>query len=164
MKGWLKVLPEAGCQRRRLFGLLLIPFLSACEARTMRTQINVSLFNYLDRPIFDVMMNNEQFMSAAAHGFYGANAVLAMQEITLGRQFVSWKLDGPEQMPGNGDLIKAKNVPVVAEIAERIKWLGLHIYPDYTVEIKLSAGTPDELQTERGMTIIRTWEGSQNDS
>lgn len=128
----------------------------------MRTQINVSLFNYLDRPIFDVMMNGEHFMSAAAHGFYGGNAVLAMQEITLGRQVVSWKLDGPEQMSGNGDLITAKNVPVITEIAERMKWLGLHIYPDYTVEIKLSAGTPDELQTERGMMIIRTWEGRQN--
>ncbi len=130
----------------------------------MRTQINVSLFNYLDRPIFDVMMNGEHFMSAAAHGFYGENAVLAMQEITLGRQVVSWKLDGPEQMSGNGHLITAKNVPVITEIAERMKWLGLHIYPDYTIEIKLSSGATDELQTERGMMIIRASEGRQNGS
>jgi hypothetical protein len=41
-----------------------------------------------------------------------------------------------------------------------IKWLGLHIYPDETVELKFSSGTGDELQSERGRKIIEAWEAN----
>ena len=52
----------------------------------------------------------------------------------------------------------AKNFPFIGEIPKDIKWLALHIYGDETVEIKLSEGTVDELQTERGQKIIEVAE------
>jgi hypothetical protein len=148
--------------RRKFCGVLLFSLLSACEAKTMCSYLNISLFNYIDRPIFDVRMNETSFMGAAANGFYGANAVMVMQEITLGLQRVSWRLDGPEGMPGNGEVVTAKNCPVINKVAESVRWLALHIYPDNTVEIMLSDGSPDKLQTERGLKIIQNWEGRNN--
>jgi hypothetical protein len=137
---------------------MLYLFLSGCEGGSMRTHLNISLFNYLDRPIFDVMMNSTDFMGASAHGFYGANGVMVMQPITLGLQTVTWRLDGPEGMPRNGETVIAKNKPMLSEVPKMVKWLGLHIYPDDTVEVKLGMGTSGELQTDRGLKIIEAWE------
>lgn len=120
----------------------------------MRVFLNISLFSYLDRPIFDVMMNGTNFMGASAHGFYGSNSVMVMQPLTLGPQTVTWILDGPEGAPRNGELVTATNKPLLSEVPSDIRWLGLHIYDDATVEIKLSKGTPQELQTERGQRLI----------
>jgi hypothetical protein len=44
-----------------------------------------------------------------------------------------------------------------------LKWLGLHIYPDDTVELKLSTGGADELQTERGKSIIEAREAKKDE-
>jgi hypothetical protein len=153
-------------QSRRLFlfeisSFLLLP---SCESKSMRIYLNISLFNYLERPIYDVAMNDTNFMGGAAHGFYGANGIMAMQAITLGEQSVTWKLDGPKGMTGNGELVKAKNRPVLQNIPKNVNWLGLHIYPDDTVEISLSTGTSDELQTKRGKNIIEAWEVKANES
>lgn len=124
----------------------------------MRVHLNISLFSYLNHPIFDVDMNGTDFMAASERAFYGANAVMVMQTIVLGPQSVSWKLDGPEGMPRNGELVNANNMPVLHELPEGVKWLALHIYDDDTVEIKLSKGSRDELQRERGKKLIAAWE------
>ena len=123
----------------------------------MKFLLNISLFSYLDRPIFDVMMNGTDFGGALEHSFYGSNAVMVEQPITLGRQIVTWRLDGKEGAPGNGDTVAAKNIPNLDEIRKDVKWVALHIYPDETVEVSLSKGTRAELQTERGMKIIEEW-------
>lgn len=128
----------------------------------MKILLNISLFSYLDRPIFDVTMNGTDFMGSPAHGFYGANSVMVMQSIELGSQFVSWRLDGPKGMPGNGDTVSALNCPILDAVPRDVKWLGLHIYPDNTVEIKLSRGTSTELQTQRGIDIINKWESQRH--
>jgi hypothetical protein len=109
------------------------------------------------------MMNQTNFMGAPAHGFYGSNSVMVMQPLVLGVQNVSWRLDGPEGTPRNGEMVAAKNSPVFEDVPKDIKWLALHIYPDNTVEIKLSEGSRDELQTERGKKIIETWESQQDE-
>jgi hypothetical protein len=124
----------------------------------MRVYLDLSLFSYLDRPIYDITMNQTNLMSALDHSFYGSNGVMLMQPIELGAQLVSWKLGGPEGMPGNGELVVAKNKPMLMNVGRDVKWLALHIYPDNTVEIKLSEGTAEELQTERGKKIIEAWE------
>jgi hypothetical protein len=129
----------------------------------MLAHLNISLFNYLDRPIFDVFMNEAYFMGGSANGFYGANGLMASQTIRLGVQMVTWRLDGPEGMPRNGETVVARNRPVLDNVPKDVKWLGLHIYPDDTVELKLSKGTPGELQTERGRGIIDAWEARQNE-
>jgi hypothetical protein len=145
-------------RRRALCGAGLSLVVSACEAKPMRVFLNISLFSYLDRPIFDVKMNGTDFMDAAEHSFYGSNAVMVMQPITLGLQTVTWKLDGPEGAPRNGELVTAKVRPMLSEVPRDVKWLALHIYDDETVEIKLSKGARDELKTERGQKIIEAWE------
>jgi hypothetical protein len=124
----------------------------------MHLFLNISLFSYLDRPIDEVTMNKTDFMGASEHAFYGSNAVMVMQPLTLGPQIVTWTLDGPEGMPRNGERVTAKNKPLLSNVPKGVKWLALHIYDDDTVEIKLSEGSPDELQTERGQKIIEAWE------
>ena len=118
----------------------------------MTVNLNISLFNYSDRSIFDIYMNKTDFMGAPAQGFYGSNGIMLEQVITLGPQVVSWR------NAETGVTTKAKNTPILAEIPKGVKWLALHIYPDDTVELAFSKGTPDELSTIRGMKIIETWE------
>ncbi len=146
--------------RRRYLQLLGFSplFVAACEAKSMKIFLNISLFSYLDRPIYDVNMNDTDFMGAMEHSFYGSNAVMIMQPITLGAQLVKWRLGGPERAAGNGKLVSAKNIPTLDVIPRDIKWLALHIYNDNTVEIKLSKGSKDDLQTVRGRQIIEEWE------
>jgi hypothetical protein len=132
--------------------------LSACEAKPMIVYLNISIFSYLDRPIFDVYVNKTDFGEAPAQGFYGSNAVELNQKITLGPQKVTWRLDGPKGMARNGETVTAKNTLELKEIPAGVKWIALHIYPDDTVELAFSKGTPDELSTVRGQKIIEAWE------
>lgn len=143
-------------RRKFVMGTALSIFLPGCEAKKMKVFLNISLFSYLDRPIFDVLMNGTDFGPALEHSFYGSNAVMVDQPIVLGAMKVTWRLDGPEGMPGNGSMVAAKNIPTISEISKDIKWLALHIYPDDTVEIKLD-NTRDGLQTDRGAKIMEDW-------
>lgn len=124
----------------------------------MRVYLNISMISYLDRPIFDVFMNGTDFGEAPPQGFYGSNAIMLSQPITLGPQKVTWRLGGPEGMPRNGETVTAKNVPELKEIPPSVKWLALHIYDDDTVELAFSKGSPDELETARGKKIVEAWE------
>ncbi len=123
----------------------------------MQIFLNISLFSYLDRPIFDVNMSGTDFVAALAYSFYGSNAVMVEQPIVLGAQVVTWRLDGPEGTPGNGTTVRAKNTPLLTDVPKDVKWLALHIYSDHTVEIKLSKGTRAELETDRGKMIVAEW-------
>jgi hypothetical protein len=155
----MQQLSGTAVSRRHFIGIgasLLI--LSSCRGGPANTYLDISLYNYLDRAIFDVDMNGAGFMGAPGHGFYGSNAVMLMQPITLGPQIVTWRLGGPEGTPRNGERVVARNNPMLRVVPKDAKWLALHIYDDDTVEIKLSTGTPDELETERGRRIIETWE------
>jgi hypothetical protein len=149
-------------QRRALCGALFSLAVCACKAKSMQIHLNISLFSYLDRPVFDVTMNETNFMSALEHSFYGDNSVMVMQPIRTGVQLVTWRLGGAEGMPRNGELVKAINSPLLEDIPQGASWLGLHLYPDNSVEIKLSKGSPDELQTSRGRKIIAEWESKEH--
>lgn len=150
---------EFSAMRRGVLALIGLSILSipACGEKHMRTYLHISLFSYLDRPIFDVYMNETDFMGAMAYAFNGANAVMTDQPITLGPQMVSWRLDGPKGTPRNGETVRAKNIPLLTNIPKDVKWLALHIYDDDTVEIKLSKGSGSELETERGKRFIAEW-------
>lgn len=127
-------------------------FISACEAKPVKTRINISFFSYVNRPIFDVYMNGTDFGMAPAQGFYGSNSVMVAQVITLGPQKVTWRRGD------TGETITAKNTPEIKEIPPGVKWLALHVYDDDTVEIAFSKGSPDELSTARGKKIIEAAE------
>ena len=146
-----------GPRRKILFGLASYFFLPSSKAKPMSILLNISLFNYLDRPIFDVRMNGTDFGAALARSFYGANAVMVEQPIFLGSQLVTWRLDGPEGSAGNGNTVAAKNTPMLEKIPRDVKWLALHIYKDNTVEIAFSRGGRAELQTDRGRKIVEAW-------
>jgi hypothetical protein len=143
-------MPNLTIRRKFLIWAPLATFLPKCDVKKMKVFLNISLFSDLDRPIFDVIMNGTDFGGALGNSFYGSNAVMMDQPITLGKQLVTWRLDGPEGTPGNGDTVVAKNVPVLQNISSDIKSLALHIYSDETVEIILSKRMRADAKTERG--------------
>jgi hypothetical protein len=60
---------------------------------------------------------------------------------------VTWRLSGPPGMKNNGDTVTSKNSPELVSIRGG-KYLGIHVYPDYTVELIPSVGFPQV--SERG--------------
>lgn len=154
----MKLNPSGHSRRIVCTAALGLLFLSACEAKPMIIHLNISLFSYLDRPIFDVYMNRTDFGVAPAQGFYGSNSVMLAQPLLLGPQKVTWTLGGPKGTPRNGEAITAKNTPELKAVPPGVKWIALHIYPDNTVELAFSKGDPDELNTKRGIEIIEAWE------
>lgn len=148
-------------RRRRLAAkLIALPFvyqLSQCEAKPMTAVVDISLFSYLDRPIFDVLLNGKDIGGALARRFNGANGSMIGERITLGPQVITWRLDGPEGMPRNGETVRAKNTPVISELPKGVTWIAVHVYDDDTVDITFSKGAGSELSSERGTKIIEAW-------
>jgi hypothetical protein len=131
--------------RRRAFcngalGLFLLPAFNACEAKPMIT-LDVVLFSYLDRPIFDVLVGNRNIGVAGPFPHSGRGTMSGMQ-FTLGSQKVTWTLDGPEGMARNGEVVTAKNQPELKNIPPGARYLAVHIYPDDTVEFLFSEHFP----------------------
>lgn len=120
-------------------GLLL---LSACEAKPVTVTLDVVLFSYLDRPIFDVFINGKAGDSSGVYPQTGGSTVSGVQ-IPLGEQRITWRLDGPEGMVGNGETVTAKNTPVLKDVPSNARYLAMHIYPDDTVELLPAAHYPD---------------------
>lgn len=63
---------------------------------SMNVMLNVVLFSYLDRPIFDVRIDGAVGETSDAYPNTG-KGVIAGVEFTLGPKKVTWKLDGPEE-------------------------------------------------------------------
>jgi hypothetical protein len=133
-------------------GLLL---LSACEAKPMTVNLDVVLFSYIDRPIFDAFINGK-----AGSGSHGMPAVgggtIAGVAIPLGLQKVTWVLDGPAGMARNGDKVTAKNSLELKDVPQGHRYLAIHIYPDDTVELVTSLHYPRP--SERGEVELAKWE------
>ncbi|CAD6532989.1 hypothetical protein ACFQ3P_14485 [Paraburkholderia sabiae] len=101
--------------------------------------LNVVLFSYLDRPIFDVLLNGADIGAAGAYG--GGRGVIAGMTVSLGSQTLTWRLDGPEGTSGNGDTVTATNALSLSseQIPSRgMSYLGVHVYPDSTAELIVS--------------------------
>jgi hypothetical protein len=73
----------------------------------------------------------------------------------LGPKKVTWRLDGPENTPRNGDTIINKNPLRLDTVIQGAKYLGVHIYPDDTVELTTSISTPD--WNPRGVAVAREY-------
>ena len=145
----------AGRGRRRfaatLIALPLLVQLSQCEAKPMTTVVDISLFSYLDRPIFDVLLNGKDIGGTLARGFNGANSSMIGERITLGPQVISWRLDGPKGMPRNGETVRAKNTPVLSEIPKGVTWIAVHVYADDTVEERIAQVVARRIQSMKAM-------------
>jgi hypothetical protein len=126
-------------------------FINACEAKSMKVVLNVVLFSYLDRPIFEVEIDGKVGETSDSYPNTG-KGVIAGVEFTLGVKRVTWRLDGPKGAPRNGEKVVNKNHLELNEIVSGARYLGLHIYPDDTVELTTSVGRPDF--TARGLKLV----------
>ena len=108
--------------------------------------LDVAGHDYLERAIFDIRLNGIEIGSGGA--------LMTGVPIKLGPQVISWRLGGPKGMPGNGDTVKAANIPELKSIDAQFRYLGVHIYPDNTVEVIPERYWPEK--TERGEAIIRS--------
>ncbi len=116
---------------------------------------DVNLKSYLERPIFDVMVGGHDVGVAGGPPHGGPGGLMTGVPMRLGPQTVTWRLDGPEGMPGNGDTVSAVNRPVLTLEMAKHQYMGVHIYPDNTVELVPDDGWPDP--TARGEEINRQW-------
>lgn len=118
---------------------------------------DVALFSYLERHIFDVFLNGKDIGLAAGQPHRGeANGLMTGVKVAVGEQTVTWRLGGPKGMPGNGDTVKAVNLPELKSVDPQFRYLGVHIYPDNTVEIIPERYWPEK--TAKGEAINRAWE------
>lgn len=119
----------------------------------MRSQfeIDVVLYSFLDRHIFNISLNDETLGVASK---YGSTSVVTGVTVPLGEQKLSWRLDGPEGMARNGETVNMKNKVVlkVEDIPAKARYMGVYIYPDETVEFTFAEYMPRN--TPRGEAIF----------
>lgn len=120
----------------------------------MTVNLDVVLFSYLDRPIFDVYLNRTDIGVAGPWPYSGRGSMSGVQ-IPLGIQKITWRLGGPEGMERNGDTVAAKNFPELKNVPQNAAFLGVHIYSDETVELITSEHFPDV--STRGQSFDLKW-------
>lgn len=114
---------------------------NACEAKSMKVVLNVVLFSYLDRPIFEVEIDGKADENSGVYPNTGGGTTVGV-EFTLGPKKVSWKLDGPKGAPRTGETVRNKNKLELNEVVPGARYLAVHIYPDETVELLTSVARP----------------------
>lgn len=117
--------------------------------------MDVVIYSYLNRSIFDVYLNSNDIGVAAP---FGGGGVVTGVAITFGLQALKWTLDGPEGMPGNGDKVIAKNKLTLdpSLIPAGSYYMAVHIYPDDTAELSFSKRIPE--RSIRGMKIVEEFQ------
>lgn len=139
---------EAGSgsvSRRGFVAGLLMLWASACKARPKRVELNVVVYNYWDRPIFDVFVDGRWGGSSEEYPATGGGIIVGVM-FELGPKTVSWRLDGPGGTPRNGETVVNKNPLSLSEVPKGAKYLGVHLYPDETVELTVSSGPPRDMK------------------
>lgn len=148
--GSLMLLPA--CQPGNT-GNLGVPFM---QGDKMKVAMDVILVDYYLRPFFDAFMNGA-WIGDGGHltprteliSSYGVNAGMTL---SLGPQIITWRLDGPEGMVGNGDTVHCKNTPMLDGVPPGHHVLIVYIYPDDTAELATSKGSVSD--SERGLKIL----------
>lgn len=110
----------------------------------MSISLEVVLFSYLDRPIFDVLVNGSDIGVSNAYPTTGGGSISGLS-FKEGPLKVSWRLGGPEGMPRNGETVHARNSPLLEKVERKHHFMAVHVLPDDTVEIALSEHYPDDL-------------------
>jgi len=143
-----------------LLAMIVLAPLSGCDAQDyfkrgpMKKQVvlNVVLYSYLGRPIYDIYLNG---MDLGVANSFGGTGIISGVPIPLGPQTLTWKLGGPRGMPRNGDVVTAKNhlVLTVDKIPSNARYLGVHVYSDETAEFTFAQYMPE--LSERGEQIYK---------
>jgi hypothetical protein len=147
--------PFAGMSRRHFLGAVaVLPAANFCEARPMKARLNVILYSYLNRPIFDVYIDGKVGTSSDAYPSTGGGMITGVP-FDLGPKTVTWRLDGSEGMPRIGETVTNKNPLRLDTVVQGAKYLGVHIYPDDTVELTTSIGIPG--RSARGVEMAQEY-------
>ena len=121
--------------------------------------VDVLVFNYLERPIWDVYLNGAMIGGSASlsNSPRGQFSTVTGVTISNGPQKLTWRLGGPGGMPHNGDTVGAANAinVSVADLPKYTETLGVHIYPDYTAELIFTNGPVE--QSPRGLTYAKKY-------
>ncbi|GGY68652.1 hypothetical protein GCM10007387_58470 [Pseudoduganella albidiflava] len=107
-------------------------------------------FNYLGRPLYNASIDGKASRSLDPYPETGGSAISGVA-LATGIKKVTWVLDGPAGAPGNGETIHAKNSALLDGGLEGARYLGVHIYPDATVELIPSRHYPRP--TEKGIAL-----------
>lgn len=142
---------EVSPERRRLCGALAcLPALSACKPEPRYIRLDLVTFSYWNRPIFDVFINGEGGDDAPAYPATNDSPMFSLP-LVLGPQYVTFRLGGQEGMQRYGATVIAKNVPRLIDVEPTARFLGLHVYPDATVELIPTLDFPR--QTAKGKVL-----------
>lgn len=125
----------------------------------MTVNLDVVLFSYLDRPIFDVYLNRTD-IGVAGPWPYSGRGTMSGIHIPFGAQKITWRLGGPEGMARNGETVDAKNLPELQNVPHSAVFLGVHIYPDDAVELIPSEHFPEV--SARGQALDYQWKQRQS--
>lgn len=104
---------------------------------------DVSAISYIERPIFEVKLNGIEIGA-------GGGGLMTGVAVPLGPQVITWR------DAGTGETTKAINQPVLSRPDSKTHYLGVHIYPDNTVEVIPEHYWPEK--TEKGEAINRALE------
>ncbi|MDO8032783.1 hypothetical protein O3297_05125 [Janthinobacterium sp. SUN128] len=153
MSIWEQEATKSG--RRLALGLmacgLLLP-LAACGQRVQKeTALNVEVFSYVDRVITDISFNGT---GLGVMNRYGGTGTITDVYIPFGIQALKWTLGGPKGTPRNGERMTPKNQLVISleQIPPGTRYLGIHLYPDDTVELTFADSVPE--RTALGEKIL----------
>lgn len=140
-----------------MLGLGLLAPMIACGNREKNIEtgifLNVVAYNFMDRPILDILFNGEDL---GVSGPFGLTGTITGVRVPFGIQKLTWRLDGAEGMPRLGDTVTARNQLAVREqdLKPDTRYIGLHLYQDETAELTFSMHIPE--LTARGKEIMRT--------
>lgn len=108
---------------------------------------DVTLFSYLSYHIYNVYINKREIGAASS---FGGGGLMTGVEISKGPQIITWR------DAGSGTDFKAKNIPQIENTDPNFGYLGIHIYPDNTVEITHEKYWPRK-RTPRGEALYQQW-------
>lgn len=141
--------------RRRAIGLiglgLMMPMAACRQAVRKEIWLNVEVISYIDHVITNIFFNGTPL---GVMNRYGATGTIAGVQIPFGVQTLHWELDGPKGTPRIGEVVIPKGPLVISpeQIPPGTRYLGIHLYPDDTVEFTFAEGIPE--LTARGQRIL----------
>src|SRR5690349_7496067 len=116
-----------------LAGLSLLYPLAACGKGNLLMKkevvMDVVVFHYTNRPIFEVLLNNRVDGGGPPYG--GGNAIVVGVTIPLGPQSLTWRDAGSGKTFTVTNSLNLEREQIPADAA----YLAIHIYPDGTAEL-----------------------------
>ncbi|WP_407853094.1 hypothetical protein [Burkholderia gladioli] len=127
---------------RLLVGLMPLLLFSACSERSMN--LDVAIYNYWPRAIYDVAVDG-QYAGGAFMAYEPGNVggkVVCCVRVKPGPISIEYSLGGPEGAARLGEKIRA--TAVLQNLPGNSKILTMHVYPSGTAYAEVSRAYVDE--------------------